>query len=159
MCATDGLPGVEEDDMLTKNGQRKHGTTRGLPRPGSFGGTAKASGISRYAVKSRCANEWGGWGRLSVDGSRHYNSDRSEDPWGSVAMATRAVVFHRACCFDSERRFQHRQGEHEGWRQTVGRDTWTSRGKAPSDRPALKPYWGKLAVRNFREGNGNVGIN
>src|SRR5215468_10838030 len=23
-------------------------------------------------------------------------------------------------------------------------------GKAPSDRPALKPYWGKPAVRNFR---------
>ena len=31
-------------------------------------------------------------------------------------------------------------------------------GKAPSDRPALKPYWGKPAVRNFRGGNGNVGI-
>ena len=31
-------------------------------------------------------------------------------------------------------------------------------GQAPSDRPALKPYWGKPAVRNFRGGNGNVGI-
>src|SRR5260370_35062461 len=31
-------------------------------------------------------------------------------------------------------------------------------GKAPSDSPALKPYRGKPAVRNFREGNGNVGI-
>src|SRR5260370_42643256 len=31
-------------------------------------------------------------------------------------------------------------------------------GKAPSDSPALKPYRGKLAVRNFRGGNGNVGI-
>ena len=30
--------------------------------------------------------------------------------------------------------------------------------KAVSDRPALKPYWGKPAVRNFREGHGNVGI-
>ena len=30
--------------------------------------------------------------------------------------------------------------------------------KAPSDRPALKPYWGKPAVRKFREGDGNVGI-
>jgi hypothetical protein len=28
--------------------------------------------------------------------------------------------------------------------------------KAPSDKPALKPYWGKLAVRNFRGGAGNV---
>src|SRR6266851_860919 len=33
-----------------------------------------------------------------------------------------------------------------------------SRGKALSEQPALKPYWGKPAVRNFREGNGNVGI-
>jgi hypothetical protein len=33
-----------------------------------------------------------------------------------------------------------------------------SPGKALSDQPALKPYWGKPAVRNFREGNGNVGI-
>jgi hypothetical protein len=32
------------------------------------------------------------------------------------------------------------------------------RGKAPSDRPALKPYWGKPAVRNFREDDGDVGI-
>src|SRR5271167_4862159 len=33
-----------------------------------------------------------------------------------------------------------------------------SHGKALSDQPALKPYWGKPAVRNFREGKGNVGI-
>ena len=26
------------------------------------------------------------------------------------------------------------------------------------DRLALKPYWGKPAVRNFREGDGDVGI-
>jgi hypothetical protein len=31
-------------------------------------------------------------------------------------------------------------------------------GQAPSDRPALKPYWGKPAVRYFRGGDGNVGI-
>ena len=31
-------------------------------------------------------------------------------------------------------------------------------GKALSDRLALKPYWGKPAVRNFRGGDGNVGI-
>src|SRR2546425_5428588 len=38
------------------------------------------------------------------------------------------------------------------------RDTWTPRGQAPPDRPALKPYRGKPAVRNFREDNGDVGI-
>ena len=31
-------------------------------------------------------------------------------------------------------------------------------GKARSDRLALKPYWGKPAVRNFRGGDGDVGI-
>ena len=31
-------------------------------------------------------------------------------------------------------------------------------GKALSDMLTLKPYWGKPAVRNFRGGDGNVGI-
>ena len=30
--------------------------------------------------------------------------------------------------------------------------------KALFDRPTLKPYWGKPAVRNFRGDDGNVGI-
>jgi hypothetical protein len=30
--------------------------------------------------------------------------------------------------------------------------------KTPSDMLALKPYWGKLTVRNFRGDDGNVGI-
>jgi hypothetical protein len=33
-----------------------------------------------------------------------------------------------------------------------------STGQALSDSPALKPYWGKPVVRNFRGGDGNVGI-
>jgi hypothetical protein len=31
-------------------------------------------------------------------------------------------------------------------------------GQALFDSPALKPYWGKPAVRNFRGSDGNVGI-
>src|SRR4051812_13008214 len=31
-------------------------------------------------------------------------------------------------------------------------------GKAPPDRPAFQPYWGKPAVRNERGDRGNVGI-
>jgi hypothetical protein len=73
------LPGVTEDGMSGRNGQRKPGTTRGSPRRSR---TAKASRISRHAVKSRCARGWGGWGRLSDDGSRQHNSGQSEDPWG-----------------------------------------------------------------------------
>src|SRR5215467_11802793 len=73
------LPGVIEGGMPGKNGQRKPGTTRGSPRRSR---TAKASRISRPAVKSRCASEWGGWGRLSDDGPGQHNPDPSEDPWG-----------------------------------------------------------------------------
>ena len=50
-----------------------------------------------------------------------------------------------------------RAGEHEGRRQTERRAD-ASTGKALSDMPALKPYRGKLAVRNFRGSDGNVGI-
>src|SRR5271156_3941266 len=64
------LPGVREDGMPGRDVQRKLGTTRGSPRRSR---TAKASRISRRAAKSRCACEWGGWGRLSVDGPGHLN--------------------------------------------------------------------------------------
>src|SRR5499427_653277 len=73
------LPVVIEDGMSGRSGQRKPGTARGSPRRSR---TAKASRISRRAVKSRCAREWGGWGRLSDDGPGQHNPDRSEDPWG-----------------------------------------------------------------------------
>ena len=73
------LPGVIESGMSGRNGQRKPGTTRGSPRRSC---PAKALRISRPAVKSRCACEWGGWGRLSYDGPGQHNPDPSEDPWG-----------------------------------------------------------------------------
>src|SRR5215204_5555295 len=73
------LPGVGEGGMSGRNVQRKLGTTRGSLRRSR---TAKTSRISCRAVKSRCAHEWGGWGRLSDDGSRQHNSGQSEDPWG-----------------------------------------------------------------------------
>jgi hypothetical protein len=73
------LPEVREGGMSGRNEQRKPGTTRGSPRRSR---TAKASRISRSAVKLRCAHEWDGWGRLSDDGSGHYNPNPSEDPRG-----------------------------------------------------------------------------
>jgi hypothetical protein len=82
------LPGVGEDGMSGRNEQRKLGTTRGSPRRSR---TAKASRISRRAVKSRCAREWVGWGRLSDDGPGHYNPDLSEGPWGGGSTASKAV--------------------------------------------------------------------
>jgi hypothetical protein len=70
--------------MSGRNEQRKPGTTRGSPWRSR---TAKASRISRFAVKSRCACEWDGWGRISDDGSGHYNPNLSEDPWGGGVIS------------------------------------------------------------------------
>jgi hypothetical protein len=86
------LPGVREGGMSGRNEQRKPGSTRGSPRRSR---TAKALHISRWAVKLRCACEWGGWGRLSDDGSGQHNPDRSEDPWGRWIIH-RMAVHHRA---------------------------------------------------------------
>jgi hypothetical protein len=79
------LPGVREDGMLGRNGQRKPGTTRGPPRRSR---TAKALRISRHAVKSRCARGWGGWGRLSDDGSGQHNSGQRIRPSDREAART-----------------------------------------------------------------------
>jgi hypothetical protein len=39
-----------------------------------------------------------------------------------------------------------------------GYETSVSEKEGTAGEPALKPYWGKLAVRNFRGDDGNVGI-
>src|SRR6516164_8779432 len=70
--------------------------------------TARAVRISRSAAKSHCACEWGGWGRISVDGPGHYNLDRSEDPWGKAAEAACTVV-HQRNCVPGLSEYDHRQ--------------------------------------------------
>ena len=90
--SVDKLSGVLEDDMPRRNSQRKPGTTRGSPRCSR---TAKAARINRLAAKSRCACEWGGWGRLSEDGSGQNNPNPSEDPWGRATMVARTAVCDR----------------------------------------------------------------
>jgi hypothetical protein len=94
--------------------QRKPGTARGSPRRSR---TAKASRISRRAVKSRCAREWGGWGRLSDDGSGHYNPDPSEGPWGG-GRPTLQAVRNRVHRPDTERCQRSDHEVHEGRKQT-----------------------------------------
>ena len=68
----------------------------------------------------------------------------------------------RAAYSDTERRQQERNagcGGHEGRMQTERAcHVDAACGKAPADKPALKPYRGKPAVRNFRGDDGNVGI-
>jgi len=78
--AAGGLPGVDEGDMSGRNEQGKHGTTRGRPRRSGRGTAAR---ISRRAVKSRGADKWGGWGRISDKGAGQQKPGRSERPWGS----------------------------------------------------------------------------
>src|SRR3954466_11674223 len=141
--------------------ERKPGTTRGSPRRSR---TAKASRISRPTVKLRCAGEWGGWGRLSKDGPGQHNPDLSEGPWGGGrptlqggASSGRRPGSVRDNRFDA--------AVHEGRRQTGRQQAHAGSrlkplmsGKAPPDRPAFQPYWGKPAVRNERGDRGNVGI-
>ncbi len=108
------LPGVIEGGMSGKNGQRKLGTTRGSPRRSR---TAKASRISRQAAKSRCACEWGAWGRLSEDGSGQHNPNPSEDPWGGgrPILHGGALASGRP---DTVRDYRRHVAMHEGRRQT-----------------------------------------
>ena len=155
MQAVGGVPGVRDDDMTRQNTERKHGTTHGSPRRER---TAKASPINRAAAKWRRAREWGGWGRLSEDGPGQNNPVRSEGPWGRTAKP-----FERRCVTEERSPTQSGlirapTGRTKGGGKLRRRDTWTPHGKAPPERPALKPYWGKPAVRNFRGDDGNVGI-
>src|SRR5271167_3277325 len=50
------------------------------------------------------------------------------------------------------------QGITDGRQEHEGRWPTSSLGKAASESPALEPYRGKAAVRNFRGGDGNAGI-
>jgi hypothetical protein len=95
----------------------------------------------------------GGWGRLSDDGPGQHNPDRSEGPWGRAVGSARTEVPYPRIVPDTE---QGVPGEKQWARRTMANQVLL--GKALSDIPALKPYRGKLAVRNFRGGDGNAGI-
>ena len=58
------------------------------PLVGCLGVEAAYSEGSPYKpeAKSDCAGEWGGCGRISVDGPGHYNPDRSEGHWGRTKV-------------------------------------------------------------------------
>ncbi len=139
--------------MPGRNVQRKPGTARGSPRRSR---TAKASRISRRAVKSRCAREWDGWGRVSDDGSGHYNPNPSEGPWGggSPTLQGSALSSPRP---DTVRDYRSDHEVHEGRKQTGRRPVHVgSRLKLidapgrsrlirqPSSRTGEKPPYGML---------------
>src|SRR5438874_11432135 len=91
------------------------------------------------AAKSGCAREWGGWGRISEDGSGQNNPNRNEAPWGRAGRP-----LERRCSNAPRPSTQNEEQdvpgeEHEGWRQTARREDLVVDGKAPSEIPALKP--------------------
>ena len=148
--------------MSGRNEQRKPGTARGSPRRSR---TAKASRISRLAVKSRCAHEGDGWGRISDDGSGHYNPNPSEDPWGGGVISLHGGA-QSSLWPDTVRdnrvetpRCTKGGCKLDGGQRMPGAGLSCRRSrKAPLGKPTFQPYWGKPAVRNDREDRGNVGI-
>ena len=106
-------PGVGEG-MSGWNVQRKLGTTGGSPRRSC---TAKALRISRHAVKSRCACEWDGWGRLSDDGPGQNNPVPSEGLWGGELVAHHGGALSSPRP-DTVRDYRSDHEVHEGRRQT-----------------------------------------
>src|SRR5579862_5017806 len=144
--------------MSRRNDLRKRGTTRGSPRRSR---TAKASRISRTGEVTMCPRV-GRMGPISVDGPGQHNPVRSEGPWGHWR---KAAVTDEATVPTSIGRPATAEWVTKGGSKPATRPrmlgaslTGASFGKAPSDKPAPQPYWGKPAVRNVRGGRGNVGI-
>jgi hypothetical protein len=129
-------------------------------RLGSKRGTARAARISHRVVKSRCAGKWGAWGRLSDEGPGQNNPDRSEGPWGKAArqrpLERWCTSAPRSSTQNEDTAIQVARYTKDGCKPPDATNSQSREG--PSDIPALKPYWGKPAVRDFRGSGGNVGI-
>jgi hypothetical protein len=154
--------GVIESDMFVQSSKRKFGTTRGSPRRSR---TAKAFGISRIAAKSERACEWGGWGRLSVDGLGQNNPSRSEDPWGAGCPRPDFAVsvwlpFPDSALGYSGWSTDTKDGDKPAvhFAHAGSKLKRMAVGQVPSDMHIFQPYWGKPAVRNDRGDRGDVGI-
>src|SRR5215467_6063499 len=125
---------------------------------------SKDKAYKRCASKLSCVVEWGPWGRLSDDGAETTTPHQSEDPWSNTAEAAvcMAVRMQGRIGWDSEpgpmsaaERTKDRSNLLQHWEgRVLGLSSATSR-KVLSDRPALKPDWGKPTVRNFRGEDGN----
>ena len=155
------LPEVIEDGMSGRNEQRKPGTARGSPRRSR---TAKASRISRLAVKSRCAHEGDGWGRISDDGSGHYNPNPSEDPWGGGVISLHGGA-QSSLWPDTVRDNRVDSEVHKGRMQTGRRTAYAGSRLKPlmiregtAWKASLPAVLGKTRRTDDREDRGNVGI-
>jgi hypothetical protein len=89
----------------------------------------------------------------------------AKDPWGREGRPPAQRHVEASTVLDTEPRLLLWRKRAKGRSKLRGSDRMPGAGlrlracrKALSDMLALKPYWGKPAVRNFRGGNGNVGI-
>ncbi len=89
----------------------------------------------------------------------------AKDPWGREEGLSHSGTWKRGRTRTQSRGGNVTAEACEGWSKLEAEQcmpgaglSWESSRKAPSDILALKPYWGKLNVRNFRGGDGNVGI-
>jgi hypothetical protein len=126
VSATGKFPVVSEDDMLRKTINESSEPVVG--RLGIVGTcTAKVSRISRRAAKSGCARNWGGWGRLSVNGPGQNNPDRSEDPWGRAITVARMAAPKRTTAPTQSGTLRLKaRGAKEGSKPDGRRDNWAS---------------------------------
>jgi hypothetical protein len=101
----------------------------------------------------------GRMGPESEDGPRQNNWDRSEGAWGRAAVAARTAVLKRARFLrPSTGNPTVAAGSTKDGRKPSAATNSRKDGKALSETLALKPERGKPVFRNFREGDGNVGI-
>src|SRR4029453_14855004 len=89
----------------------------------------------------------------------------AKDPWGREGRPPAQRHVEASIVLDTEPGLLLWRKRAKGRSKLRGSDRMPGAGlrlracrKALSDMLALKPYWGKPAVRNFRGGNGNVGI-
>jgi len=101
---------------------------------------------------------------LGGDGSRQHNSDRSQGPLGKRgARLSNSGTWTRGTAWTQSQANVPQPKCAKGGRKLIGCARMPGAGltdppfrKVPSERLALKPYWEKPAVRDFREGDGNV---
>src|ERR1700749_4838522 len=108
-------------------------------------------------LKLPCARKWGRWGRLSNDGGNTTQPTRARPPGVTRRKPCSWRFACKALLVPDTAREPNRAAERtkDGCKPITSKGMQPSLtameiGKALSDKPALKPDWGKPAVRNFR---------
>ncbi len=103
-----------------------------------FVGPELALPITGSAGKWQGVCEWGGWGRLSVDGPGQNNPDRSEGPWGRAACAP--LEWRCVTGRGSSTSIEGNQSSRSARRVDANRNVQPASREGPPEKPALEPY-------------------